>query len=291
MCVSVCVCVTYRRCGCNDFRRRTQAPRTEDVLSSDGSCGSGGSGDDAPPRAWSPVPVLAVVHGWLRSAALGPAKSLLVDCLVERGELLLPQSLDSSKADRIVRVEWAFSGKPVPGRLPLPRTNATIESADEFAASVVALQTAVAHMLDTHVPLSTATLPRDVRLFAGHGGPELTWPDLAWFPDSAASPPPETTIALHLLRMGGTVLVATRGDFGTRMRARTTSLCESAVEDHLLSRVAVVHCSLRGVDVHWPGERLRMVRVNETETALQLCCLVCQCPLGQEASLHSKQHH
>ncbi len=114
------------------------------------------------------MPVLAVVHGWLRSAALGPAKSLLIDCLIERGELALPRSLDSSEADRIVQVEWAFSGKPVPGRLhlPWPRPNAAIESAEDCAACVVALQTAIAPMLDAHVPLSTTTLPQDVSLFS-----------------------------------------------------------------------------------------------------------------------------
>ena len=248
VCVCVCACVygmcaTYRRRGCNDVRRRTQVPRTEDVRISggSGSGGSCGSGEGAPPYEWSPVPVLAVVHGWLRSAALGPAKSLLIDCLVERGELVLPQSLDSSEAGRIVQVEWAFSGKPVPGRLhlPWPRSNAAIESAHDYAACVVALQTAVAHMLDAHVPLSSTTLPQDVRLFAGHGGPELTWPDLAWFPDKAASPPPDTTTALQLLRMGGTVMAATRGDFGTRMlEARTTSLCECQP-----SRTACPTCS------------------------------------------------
>ena len=244
VCVCACVygmCATYRRRGCNDVRRRTQVPRTEDVRISGGSGGSGGFGEGAPPPEWSPVPVLAVVHGWLRSAALGPAKSLLIDCLVERGELVLPQSLDSSEAGRIVQVEWAFSGKPVPGRLhlPWPRSNAAIESAHDCAACVVALQTAVAHMLDAHVPLSSTTLPQDVRLFAGHGGPELTWPDLAWFPDKAASPPPDTTTALQLLRMGGTVMAATRGDFGTRMlEARTTSLCECQP-----SRTACPTCS------------------------------------------------
>jgi hypothetical protein len=101
VCVCACVygmCATYRRRGCNDVRRRTQVPRTEDVRISggSGSGGSGGSGEGAPPHEWSPVPVLAVVHGWLRSAALGPAKSLLIDCLVERGELVLPQSLAGS---------------------------------------------------------------------------------------------------------------------------------------------------------------------------------------------------
>ncbi len=242
-------------------------PRRRTPMSNGGNGGSGGSGDGAPPPEWSPVPVLAVVHGWLRRAALDPAKSLLIDCLVERGELVLPQSLDSSDAGRIVQVEWAFSGKPVPGRLhlPWPRSHAAIESADDCAASVVALQMAVARMLDAHVPLSTTTLPQDVRLFAGHGGPELTWPDLAWFPDRAASPPPDTMIALQRLRMGGTVLVATRGDFGTRMlEARTTSLCECQPSRTThptcsLSGVAVVHCPLPGVDVHRPGGRLRMV--------------------------------
>jgi hypothetical protein len=241
VCACVYVCVTYRRRGCNDVRRRTQVPRTEDVRISGGSGGSGGSGEGAPPPEWSPVPVLAVVHGWLRSPALGPAKSLLIDCLVERGEPVLPQPLDPPEAGRIVQVEWAFSGKPVPGRLhlPWPRSNAAIESARDCAACVVALQTAVAHMLDAHVPLSSTTLPQDVRLFAGHGGPELTWPDLAWFPDKAASPPPDTTTALQLLRMGGTVMAATRGDFGTRMlEARTTSLCECQP-----SRTACPTCS------------------------------------------------
>jgi len=190
---------------------------------------AGGSGEGAPPPEWSPVPVLAVVHGWLRSAALGPAKSLLIDCLVERGELVLPQTLDNSQAGRIVQVEWAFSGKPVPGRLhlPWPRSNAAIESAHDCAACVLKLQTAVALMLDADLPLSSTALSQDVRLFAGQGGPELTWPDLAWFPDRAASPPPDTTSALQLLEMGGTVLVVTRGDYGTRMlEARTTDLCE-----------------------------------------------------------------
>jgi hypothetical protein len=251
VCLSVCVCVLVRVClcvcmcvvglcvsidvchlpcrGCNDFHRRTHAPRTDDVRISGGSGESGGCGDGAPPPEWSPVPVLAVAHGWLRSAALGPAKRLLFDYVVERGELVLPQSLDSSEPDRIVQVEWAFSGKPVPGRLhwPWPRSNAAIECADDCATCVVALQTAVAQMLDAHVPLSTTTLPEDVRLFSGHGGPELTWPDLAWFPDRAASPPPDTTAALQLLRMGGTVLAATRGDFGKRMlEARITSRSE-----------------------------------------------------------------
>jgi hypothetical protein len=181
VCECVYVCVTYRRRGCSDVRRRTQMPRTEDVRISGGSGGSGSSGEGAPPPEWSPVPVRAVVHGWLRSAALGPAKRLLIDCLVERGELVLPSTLDSSAGSRIVQVEWAFSGKPVPGRLrlPWPRTNAAFESANDCAACVVALQTAVAHMLATHVPLSSTILLQDVRLFAGHGGPELTWPDLA----------------------------------------------------------------------------------------------------------------
>jgi hypothetical protein len=269
--MDVCVywCDIYRRRGC--FRRRTHAPRTEEVRIS-GSGGSGSSGDGALPPEWSPVPVLAVVHGWLRGAALGPAKKLIFDCLVERGELVLPQSQGSSEAGRIVQVEWAFSGKLVPGRLllPWPRSNAAIESAHDCAACVAALQTAVAQMLDAHVPFSTTTMPQDVRLFAGHGGPELTWPDLAWFPDRAASPPPDTTVALQLLRTGGTVLAATRGDFGTRMlEARTTSLCacQPSRTTHPICSVAW-HCPLRGVDVR---ERLRMV-MKLTPLQLLLHC-------------------
>jgi hypothetical protein len=122
-----------------------------------------------------------------------------------------------------------------------PTSNAAIEPAHDCAVCVVALQTAVAHMLDAHVPFSTTTWPQDVRLFAGHGGPELTWPDLAWFPDRAASPPPNTEIALQLLRMGGTVLAATRGEFGTRMlEARTTSLggCQPSRTTHPTCSVA-----------------------------------------------------
>ena len=230
VCMCACVCDTCRRRGCNDVRRRTQVLGTENVRISGGSGGSGGSGEGAPPPEWSPVPILAVVHGWLRSAALGPAKSLLMNCLVEHGEeLVLPQTLDNSQAGRIVQVEWAFSGKPVPGRLhlPWPRSNAGIESAHDCAACVLKLQTAVALMLDADLPLSSTALSQDVRLFAGQGGPELTWPDLAWFPDRAASPPPDTTSALQLLEMGGTVLVVTRGDYGTRMlEARTTDLGE-----------------------------------------------------------------
>jgi hypothetical protein len=302
VCVCVCVCVwcvyvcaTYHRRGCRDVRRRTQVPQTEDDVRISGGSGGFGRYEGAPPPEWSPVPVLAVVHGWLWSAALGPAKSLLIDCLVERGELVLPQSLDSSEAGRIVQVEWAFSGKPITGRLllPLPRFTAAMESAHDCAACVVALQTEVAQMLDAHVPLSSTTLPQDVRLFAGHGGPELTWPDLAWFPDWAAFPPDDTTIALQLLRMGGTVIAATRGDFGTRMlEARATSLCECqpsrTARPTCARRVAVVHCPLRGVDIHRPGERFRMMlKLNQHCNS---CCIVCQCPLGQGGALPRQQH-
>jgi hypothetical protein len=171
--------------------------------------------------------VLAVVHGWLRNPAYFRAKSLLVGCLVNRGELAFSWPFDNKQTEdgKLVAVEWAFSGKPVPGRLSVP--HGALHGAltpDECANCVAALQTKVAKMLDAHQAHEShkshvvgTTLPQDLRLFAGHGGPELTWPDLVWFPDRPACPPPETAEGLKLLRNSGVVLVATRGDFGTKM--------------------------------------------------------------------------
>ena len=129
---------------------------------------------------------------------------------------------DQEEDDRFVHVEWAFSGKLLPGRLSWPDC-----ALSECAARVTALQTKVAHMLDKDNNFTSGTtLPLDVRLFAGHGGPELTWPDLAWYPDKPACPPPDTAKALKLLSSGGVVLVATRGDFGTKMlEVRATNQC------------------------------------------------------------------
>ena len=62
-----------------------------------------------------------------------------------------------------------------------------------------------------------------MRLFADHEGPERTWPDLAWYPNKPACPPPDTVKALKLLSSGGVVLVATRGDFGTKMLRHRSS--------------------------------------------------------------------
>ena len=175
--------------------------------------------------------LLAVVHDWLRSPALWQAKILLVGCLVEHGELVSSVSsvaLDREQKEggRLVQVEWAFSGKPVPGQLRLP--GHAITSDDDCASCVAELQTKVAQMLDADTKFTFGTtLPQDVRLFAGHGGPELTWPDLAWYPDIPDCPSPKTVEALQLLRVCGTVLVATRGDFGTKMvKERATRIRE-----------------------------------------------------------------
>jgi hypothetical protein len=79
--------------------------------------------------------------------------------------------------------------------------------------------------------------------------------------------------------MGGIVLAATRGDFGTRMlEARTTNVEDPA--SHLPSRVEVVRCPLRGVDIHRPGERFWIVmKLNQH---CYYCCNACQYRLGQE---------
>ena len=169
--------------------------------------------------------LLAVVHKWLRNPALYPAKLLLVSCF---GQLERLGNDHEEEGGRFVYVEWAFSGKPLPGRLRWPDC-----ALGECAACVTALQTDVAQMLDKDNNFTCGTtLPQDVRLFAGHGGPELTWPDLAWYPDKPACPPPDTASALKLLSSGGVVLVATRGDFGTKMlEVRATSQC--ACRPHL----------------------------------------------------------
>ena len=166
--------------------------------------------------------LLAVVHTWLRNQALCPAKRLLVSCLVDHGQLERLCN-DQEEGSKLVQVEWAFSGKLLPGRLSLHEcalSDCALShcALSDCAACVTALQTKVAQMLDKDNNFTSGTtLPQDVRLFAGHGGPELTWPDLAWYPDKLACPPPDTAKALKLLSSGGVVLVATRGDFGTKM--------------------------------------------------------------------------
>jgi hypothetical protein len=170
----------------------------------------------APPAA----PVLAVAHGWLGHAALGQARALLVRCLLPPGGLGPPKKMLDPPAggqQGAVQVEWAGSGIVLSRHLPLP-VAASPSGRDDVPVVVVELQKAAAGLLDAHSPQSEASLWQDVRLFAGHGGPELTWPDLAWFPDErASSPPDEAVAALQLLRQDGTHLIATRGDFGKRM--------------------------------------------------------------------------
>ncbi len=178
--------------------------------------------------ASSKAPVLAVLHGWLRHAALAPARALLAHCLVEPGELLPPRLPGPlSAANGTVRVEWVGSGIVLCRGLPIPIVNAALDASNAHATMVADLQKIIAPMLDGPGHQDNTTMPQNVRLFAGHGGPELTWPDLAWFPERRASPPHKSTTALQSLRKAGAVLVATRGDFGTKMvGARATSLCE-----------------------------------------------------------------
>jgi hypothetical protein len=185
---------------------------------------------DGGPAAVSPIasdpsrlPVLAVIHGWLRRAYLSAAKQLMVECLLDHGERLAPNRQQlSATAGRVaaeVDVEWDGSGIVLARGLRVP-----VCAAADCAHTAVELQKAVASLLDTGQ--QSVTSFQDLRLFAGHGGPELTWPHLCWYPDARGnSPPDEAATALQLLRNGRTVLVATRGNFGRAAQASSVGMC------------------------------------------------------------------
>lgn len=181
------------------------------------------------------VPLLAVLHGWLQSPALHPAKQLLFECLAQ--DIPRLSTSPSSQEASIVQVEWAFSGKVVPGKLYWP------QAAKDEVACVLALQKDVAKMLNDDAPVKNSAF-QDVRMFAGHNGPELTWRNLAWFPARTVQVPPEAIAALQLVQTG-TVLVATRGDFFTRIKLRRAEYIGAQNALRFLKAVCTKCCLLK----------------------------------------------
>jgi hypothetical protein len=151
---------------------------------------------------WS---VMLVMQAWL--ANLVTAQKLLVESLIR------PDKSQSKPAKTILQVEFAFSGKPltsIPADMP-----ACLADTASFVAN---LQVQIAKKLDEIAPAGSTTLSCDVRLFCGHNGPELTWPELALLPhqpDEPYLPPTESRMAMKRLAVGS-VLVAVRSDVGSQ---------------------------------------------------------------------------
>ena len=138
---------------------------------------------------------------------------MLGKCLVQ------PAQADSTRppkkrarTSKLLQVEFAFSGKP------LPNISAELPAClDDTASFVADLQNKVAKTLDDFAPIGRTTLGHDVRLFCGHNGPELTWPELALLPHQAGQAcvcPTGCLMAMKQLACGS-VLVAARSDVGS----------------------------------------------------------------------------
>jgi hypothetical protein len=157
---------------------------------------------------WS---AMLVMHAWL--ANLVTAQKLLVECLVRPADPDLAPPKKRTRTSKLLKVEFAFSGKP------LTSISADLPACSADTASFVAnLQDQIAKKLDEIAPVGCTTLGHDVRLFCGHNGPELTWPELALLPhqpDEPYLPPAESQTALARLA-SGSVLVAVRSDVGSQ---------------------------------------------------------------------------
>ncbi len=164
------------------------------------------------------------------AAAAGPLETLRDDGLVLNSPTTTTTTAITAVGGNRVD-DLGTPGPADPGGDGIRDVHSSSEAA-ATAARVFALQAAVAPFLGLSAPtaghfdLSAPTAgPFDVRLFAGQGGPELTWPDLAWYPDLVRPPPPEAVQALQQLGLGQrrngratAVLVATRGQFVARRR-------------------------------------------------------------------------
>ncbi len=155
--------------------------------------------------------MMLVMHAWLPHCVA--AQQMLVKCLVR------PVQPDPTRppkkratTSKLLQVEFAFSGKP------LTSISAELPAClDDTASFVANLQNKVAKTLDEIAPTGRTTLGHDVRLFCGHNGLELTWPELALLPHQAGQAcvcPTGCLMAMKQLACGS-VLVAARSDVGS----------------------------------------------------------------------------
>lgn len=153
--------------------------------------------------------MMLVMHAWLPHCVA--AQQMLVKCLARPAQ---PDSTRPPKkrarTSKLLQVEFAFSGKP------LTSISAELPACLDTASFVANLQDKVAKMLDAFAPIGRTTLGHDVRLFCGHNGPELTWPELALLqqPGQCCLPTEESQRAFEQLALGS-VLVAARSDVGS----------------------------------------------------------------------------
>jgi hypothetical protein len=144
----------------------------------------------------------------------------------------------------------------------------------DTASFVANLQDQIAKKLDEIAPVGCTTLGHDVRLFCGHNGPELTWPELALLPHQPNQPnqpylpPAESQTALARLA-SGSVLVAVRSDVGsqalTRFRTHCGTLCGLWIVD---CGLWIVECGLWIVDC---GLWIVWIRIHADQSFVLLC--------------------